>query len=237
MSGLGAPLRAATPAAERAMLARPAAKSLPDLTRSSVAAVVRRATSIGVPFSIAAFNSAAAPKVVESLLPLACSNCGVSCSRVDFRAFDARSLISAASAVPAPVMVGTVRPAAMAMAAMNRMASSALMSDEFADREIARPLSANRRNGEELLGLEAGAADERTVDVLSRHQRAGIGRLDRAAIEDACPLPGCAIAGVEALAHEAMHLHNVTLRRGEARADRPDRLIGDDNAAGIAARG
>ena len=36
--------------------------------------------------------------------------------------------------------------------------------------EIQPTLSVNRRDGEELLGLEAGPADERAVDVLDRQQ-------------------------------------------------------------------
>ncbi len=61
MSGLGAPLRTATPAAEVASVARVAAMSRPCLTRSSMASAVSIVTSNAVPFSMPAFSGTVAP--------------------------------------------------------------------------------------------------------------------------------------------------------------------------------
>src|SRR5947209_13942559 len=48
-----------------------------------------------------------------------------------------------------------------------------------------RWLGAARGNRKEIGGLQAGATDQRAVDVGNRHQLRGIRRLDRAAIENA----------------------------------------------------
>src|SRR5690554_6322829 len=54
-----------------------------------------------------------------------------------------------------------------------------------------RPLqcpSAERRDDAEEVGrLQAGAADQRAIDIFDRHQSGGIGGLDRAAIEQPDP--------------------------------------------------
>ena len=59
----------------------------------------------------------------------------------------------------------------------------------------------------------------------------GIGGLHRAAIEDADATPGRAEARRQPLADEAVNLGHVGRRRRQPGADRPDRLIGDDEIA------
>ena len=55
------------------------------------------------------------------------------------------------------------------------------------------------RDPEEIIGLEAGAADQRAVDIGDRHQFRGVRRLDRAAIEDPDLVPGLAEAAASAV--------------------------------------
>jgi len=98
MSGLGAPLRTATPMPERTSGVRVVPSSLPCLMRSSIPAVVRMVESRASPASIRAFNRAAAPHTKTSLCWVAFSNCGASSSSTDFSAFELTSLISAALA-------------------------------------------------------------------------------------------------------------------------------------------
>src|SRR5580704_14498500 len=77
----------------------------------------------------------------------------------------------------------------------------------------------------EILDLEAGAANERAVDFATRQDLGGVLRVDRAAVEDAR-------AGGDAGANRRVYLEDVGGRRGQPRADRPDRLIGDDQLVG-----
>src|SRR5579883_2633686 len=98
MSGLGAPLRTATPAPEFASMARVAATSLPCRTRSSTAAAVSTARSNVAPLSIAAFNGTAAPQVKVSLCSVAFSKAGASCSSVLLSPLELITLTSAAPA-------------------------------------------------------------------------------------------------------------------------------------------
>ena len=62
---------------------------------------LRMATSNATPFSISALSGTAALNENESLCSLAFSNCGPSSSSAVFNAFEAKTLISAASTAPA----------------------------------------------------------------------------------------------------------------------------------------
>src|ERR687895_285886 len=75
---------------------------------------------------------------------------------------------------------------------------------------------ANRREG---LDLERGAAHERSVDVRLGEQLLRVLRLDRAAVEH-----GDREQGLD----EGVRFLGQVRRRGLARADRPDGLVGDD---------
>src|ERR1700736_3938628 len=77
----------------------------------------------------------------------------------------------------------------------------------------------------EILDPEAGAADERAVDFAMRQDLGGVLRVDRAAVEDPSP-------GGDAGADRRVHLDDVGGRRGQPGADRPDRLIGNDQLVG-----
>jgi hypothetical protein len=96
MSGLGAPLRTATPTLERASGVRVALSSLPCETSASMPGVLRMVASKTSPFSICARSGTAAPQTTISLCPLAFSNCGAISSIADFKAFELKTLISAA---------------------------------------------------------------------------------------------------------------------------------------------
>src|SRR5947209_8552547 len=82
-------------------------------------------------------------------------------------------------------------------------------------------------DSQKLVRLEAGAADQRAVDIARGQQFAGVAALDRAAVKQA----HAARIGDQ----PAQHLADVRMRCGDLRrgrrlagADRPDRLIGDD---------
>src|SRR6266508_170658 len=84
-----------------------------------------------------------------------------------------------------------------------------------------RSLPINACNRQELISLEARAADQRAVDVGNAHELRGIGGLHRAAVEDAHPLPRLAVTRDQLPADEPVHLGNVGRRRREAAADGP----------------
>src|SRR5262245_32463293 len=67
------------------------------------------------------------------------------------------------------------------------MATSSIRHAPGTEYRALSPIDA--RDRQELVGLEAGAADQRAVDVGDAHQLLGVGGLDRSAIEDAHPLP------------------------------------------------
>jgi hypothetical protein len=91
----------------------------------------------------------------------------------------------------------------------------------------ASPVNAGDRH--ELGGAQARAADERAIDVFDRQQFRGVGRPHRAAIENAHAgaLPRQML--VHPVTDEAVHLGDVSRRGRKTRADRPDRLVGNDN--------
>src|ERR1700722_9213401 len=80
----------------------------------------------------------------------------------------------------------------------------------------------------ELAGVQAGAADEGAVNVLSIHDRRDIVALDGPAIQNTHSGPGFASGrGGNVLPDRGRH-HLRVARRGDlAGADRPDRLPGD----------
>src|SRR5215510_4028939 len=225
MSGFGAPLFTARPATERATSVRVAATSLPCLMRSSAAGAPRMARSKAAPFSISALSIAAALKLNVSLCSVAFSNCCASSCSAVFMAFEANTLISAACVVAA---MNTAR--ANSFPAMSagfiRMASSSIVVLSEAS------LSVDARDCQELVRLEARAAHQRSVDVGDAHEFRGIGGLHGAAVENADPASRLTVARGELPADEAVHLGDVRRRRREPAADRPDRLIGDDQIFG-----
>src|SRR5262249_51534766 len=107
MSGLGAPLRTATPMPEPARSVRLPA-TLPCLIRSSMPGAVRMATSNAAPFSISALRPAAVPNVNAILFSVAFSNCGASCSRTVFTAFELSTLTSAAPAADGTIIATAI---------------------------------------------------------------------------------------------------------------------------------
>src|SRR5580765_2467828 len=88
--------------------------------------------------------------------------------------------------------------------------------------------------GSEVAGVEAGAADQRAVDVGLGHQLRRVVGLDRAAVEDADRVSR-APAYAKGVADEGAGLLRLLGRRGAAGADRPDRLVGDHGARDRAA--
>jgi peptidyl-prolyl cis-trans isomerase D len=78
-------------------------------------------------------------------------------------------------------------------------------------------------DGPEIVGDEAGAADEGAVDLGEAKDLGGVFRVDRAAVKDARRRR-------QAAADRPVHRRDVATGRGAAGADRPDRLVGDDEA-------
>src|SRR5579871_1990660 len=85
----------------------------------------------------------------------------------------------------------------------------------------------NPGDRQKLFGFEARATNQRTVDVIDRHEFRRVARLHRAAIEDADLLRHLAIAQYQKLANEAVHIADVARCRGQSGADGPDRLVSD----------
>src|SRR3954451_5818675 len=81
---------------------------------------------------------------------------------------------------------------------------------------------------EEAADVEAGAAEERAVDVGQRRQFADVVRLDAAAVEDVALIGGGAAEPLaQARADVRVRLAGLRRRRVAAGADRPDRLVGN----------
>ena len=81
----------------------------------------------------------------------------------------------------------------------------------------------------ERVRVEAGPADERPVDVGQRQQLLGVLGLERAAVEDPHGLAGLLVEALDERAHERDGLLGLLGGRAAAGADRPDRLVGDDD--------
>src|SRR5450830_1146755 len=86
-------------------------------------------------------------------------------------------------------------------------------------------LAVNRGYSEEIGRFQAGAPDQGPVHIGNCQQLLGIGRLDRAAIEDADVAAFGAEPRLQPLADEGMRLGHVGRCRGQSGADRPDRLV------------
>ena len=84
-----------------------------------------------------------------------------------------------------------------------------------------------------ILANEAGSrlrtADERAVDVRQRQQLGRVVGLQRAAVEDPHGLAGLLVAVLDERAHERDRVLRLLGRGDEPGADRPDRLVGDDD--------
>src|ERR1700733_13433609 len=81
----------------------------------------------------------------------------------------------------------------------------------------------------ELTGVQAGAADEGAVNVLSRHNRRNVVGFDGSDVENTHPGSGLAARRARNMrSYRRAHLLRVVGRRDLAGADRPDRLPGDD---------
>src|ERR1700685_2830950 len=222
-SGFAAPLRIATPMPARAIAARGASATLPAVASSSSKALVSSTASKASPLSMRAFSCADVPSVTTSLFSVAFSNCGPRSSITALSALPSKSFMSAAWAA----LVGSGSPS-KPMTAIARWIFMAFSRAADLERGRQARLAVNGRYRQELVGLEAGAADQRAVDVVDVEQCFGIGRLDRAAVENTNALPGLAITRAKPLADEAVHVENIVPGRRHAGADRPDRLIGDD---------
>src|SRR6478735_7286346 len=86
----------------------------------------------------------------------------------------------------------------------------------------------------ELVGLEAGTADETAVDVRLLHDPADVGGLHRTAVQDAYAGRGLVSGGLgDAPADRRAHLLRVVGSRDLAGADRPHRLVGDDQSGDL----
>src|SRR5665213_2341424 len=88
--------------------------------------------------------------------------------------------------------------------------------------------AASGDNRKEIRGFQAGAANQSTVHTRERHDFGGVGRLDRAAVEDADLLRLLAKAFGQPPPDMGMGRPDVIQRRREAGADGPDGFIGDD---------
>src|SRR3954471_20482256 len=85
-----------------------------------------------------------------------------------------------------------------------------------------KPELAALRNRQKIRGLQAGAADQRAVDIRHRHQFFRIRRLYRAAVENADLATFGLEAAGEGTTDEAMNLLDIGRRRRQPGADRPD---------------
>src|ERR1700728_376632 len=77
--------------------------------------------------------------------------------------------------------------------------------------------------------VEAGTADKSTVDIFDSQQLSGVRRLDRPAVQNAHIVPRLADAHVQTSANEVVNVADIAWRRRLSAADRPYRLIGDDD--------
>src|SRR6478752_7573877 len=79
----------------------------------------------------------------------------------------------------------------------------------------------------ELVGLQARPAHQAPVHVGLRHDRGHVGRLDRAAVEDAYGVrSGVPVRGPALFTNRRAHLLRVVGRGHLTRPDGPDRLVG-----------
>src|SRR5205085_3524679 len=108
----------------------------------------------------------------------------------------------------------------------------------YPSRCMARP-GTSGRDGKEIGSLEAGAADQRTIDVGHRHQFRRVGWLYRASIENTHPGALLLKPKDQLVPDKAMYFLDVFCGGRAAGADCPDRLVGDDEVdrAGAVGKG
>src|SRR5262249_58047660 len=140
-------------------------------------------------FSISVLSMAAALKLNESLCSDVFSNCGPSSCNVVFRAFEANTLISAQCAAPAAKTANTMTCAATSarfiLMASSRDRCFVAARNRMPAADVRRAsLAVHAGDGQEFVGLEAGPAHQRTVDVGHAQELLGIRGLDRAAVEN-----------------------------------------------------
>jgi len=99
----------------------------------------------------------------------------------------------------------------------------------FVGKSVLRLPIAHGGDAEEVVGLEAGTADQGTVNVSLGHQALDVIRLDTAAIEDAHGI-GRRLTeqACQQAADEGVHLLRLGVAGGLSGTNRPDRLVGDD---------
>src|ERR1017187_7165379 len=102
-----------------------------------------------------------------------------------------------------------------------------------ANSSISSYLGAARRNRKEIGRFQAGAAHQRAIDVRNFHQFPGVRGFYRAAIEDTHFSPFTAKPCGEEIPDKPMYLLDISNGRGQAGADRPDRLIGHHQIVGV----
>ena len=95
-------------------------------------------------------------------------------------------------------------------------------------------LHGSLHHGGEGVGLEGGAADEGTIDVLLLEEAGDVLGLGRAAVEDADAIGGLLAKDLgQGLADGAADLLGVIGRGSLAGTDGPDGLVGDDILGGV----
>src|SRR5580692_3900668 len=169
--------------------------------------------------------AAAGPMVKTSLFPVAFSNCGPSSSRTAFKAVELKTLISAACACAAAK--ANIKPTSAAIP--RRMPMAPLPFAGFDDRLWEASVAIGAGDCQEFGRVEAGTADKSTVDIFDSQQLSGVRRLDRPAVENAHIVPRLAEAHIQTSANEVVNVADIAWRRRLSAADRPYRLIGDDD--------
>ena len=89
------------------------------------------------------------------------------------------------------------------------------------------------RDCQEILGLQAGAADQATADIGHREQGGGVGRRIEPPYRMRIPCPASPNSTHQLLADEGVHHGDVLLGGGLSGADGPDRLVGDHAVKGF----
>src|ERR1700680_2733338 len=79
-----------------------------------------------------------------------------------------------------------------------------MTAEEGADRRASVRCCVYPGGGQELLRLQAGAADQRPVNVIDPHELAGVRRLHRAPVEDANGVAFRAVTADQPLADEPL---------------------------------
>ena len=132
-----------------------------------------------------------------------------------------------ATAFAAPFAPATFAALVAIVAALILLPARSLKRRRFVAsvaQNVRRP--STRRDRQEIRRFQAGAADQRAVDVGDRHQFLRVRGFYRAAIEDA-DLAALRLKAIgEDTPDKPMNLLDICSRRRQPGADRPDRLIG-----------